>query len=112
MSSDSVNRIGTNMLATRLMTNTAIKVSTKILIAVLGGYAFTSGYVALSSILLVKLGMQMGEAVMLNGMLGFIVYLGVILWVFTTAKMWQTSSIIILVAFAMIVASTYLAKNL
>lgn len=111
MNGHSVNWIGNNMLAT-WVSHTAIQVSTKILIAILGGYAFTSGYVALSSVFLVKLGMQMGEAVILNGMLGFIVYLGVILWVLTTAKIWRTSTIITLMAFAMIIVSTYLAKSL
>jgi hypothetical protein len=93
------------------VSNTAIQVSSKILIAILAGYAFTSGYVALSSILLVKLGMRMGEAVVLNGMLGFILYLCVILWVFATAKVWRTSAIVTLMAVAMIVVSPYLVNS-
>jgi hypothetical protein len=99
-----------NMFA-KWASSTAIQVSSKLLIAILAGYAFTSGYVALSSILLVKLGMPMGEAAVLNGMLGFILYLYVILWVFATKKLWRTSAIIILMAVAMIVVSPYLVNS-
>lgn len=99
------------MFAKRV-SNTAIQVSSKLLIAIFGGYVFASGYVAFSSVLLVKLGMQMGEALVLNTMLGFIVYLCVMLWIFATIKLWQTSVIIILTAVAMIIVSPYLAENL
>jgi hypothetical protein len=83
----------------------------KILIAILGGYAFTSGYVAFLSIILAELGMKVGEALMLSAMTGFIVYLCVMLWVFTTQKIWQTSIVIILMAAVMITVSPYLAEN-
>jgi hypothetical protein len=89
-----------------------IQVCVKIFSAVLFGYAFISGYVAFSSILLIKLGMQMGEAVALNGMIAFILYLGIVVWVFATAKVWQTSLIIIFAAIAMILVSPYLSANL
>lgn len=99
------------MLA-RWASDSAIQLSFKLLIAIFGGYVFTSGYVAFSTVLLVKLGMQMGEAVVLNTMLGFIVYLCLMLWIFATTKLWQTSGIIILIAVAMIVVSPYLAESL
>lgn len=84
----------------------------KILIAVLGGYAFTSGFVALSSVLLAKLGMHLGEAVVLSGLLGLLVYPMLIFWVFTTSQHWRTYSTIAVSAAAMIILSPYLASPL
>ena len=88
----------------------SVKTFTAILIAIVGGYAFTSGYVAFFSVVLAKLGMEKGEAIMLSTMTGFIVYLCVILWIFTTQKMWRTSTVILLMAVVMIIVSPYLAK--
>ena len=86
-------------------------VSFKVLIATLGGYAFISGYVAFVSIVLSKLGMEIGEAVMLSAMTGIIVYLCVIFWIFTTKKIWRTSAIIILMAVVMTIVSLYLTES-
>jgi hypothetical protein len=101
-------RVSENMTLTKTL---ALAVSIKILIAILGGYAFTSGYVAFLSIMLLELGMEAGEALMLSAMTGFIVYLCVTLWIFTTQKVWRTSIIIILLAVVMITVSPYLAEN-
>jgi hypothetical protein len=98
-------RVGENMAFTRVVG------SVKTLVAILAGYAFTSGYVAFLSIMLAKLGMEVGEALMLSAMTGFIVYLCVILWIFTTQKIWRTSIVIILMAAVMITVSPYLAEN-
>lgn len=94
-----------------LTKTSALAVSIKILIAILGGYAFTSGYVAFLSIMLAELGIEAGEALMLSAMTGFLVYLCVTLWMFTTQKIWRTSIIIILMAVVMITVSPYLAEN-
>jgi hypothetical protein len=101
-------RVSENMTLTKTL---ALAVSIKILIAILAGYAFTSGYVAFLSIMLLELGMEAGEALMLSAMTGFIVYLCVTLWIFTTQKVWRTSIIIILLAVVMITVSPYLAEN-
>jgi hypothetical protein len=101
-------RVSKNMTLTK---TSALAVSIKILIAILGGYAFTSGYVAFLSIMLAELGIEAGEALMLSAMTGFLVYLCVTLWMFTTQKIWRTSIIIILMAVVMITVSPYLAEN-
>jgi hypothetical protein len=93
------------------MAFTRVVGSVKTLVAILAGYALTSGYVAFLSIMLAKFGMELGEALMLSAITGFIVYLGVILWVFTTPKIWRTSIVIILMAGVMVTVSPYLAEN-
>jgi hypothetical protein len=91
--------------------NIMIEICIKILLAIFGGYAFTSGYIALSSILFVSFGMQVGEAVVLHTMIGILVYLGVILWVFSTSHIWRTSLIISMMAAGMLISSSYLAAH-
>lgn len=51
--------------------------------AVGGGYAFTSAGVALASVALRQLGLPRSEAVVLSAMLGFVLYLLVLLWAFS-----------------------------
>lgn len=101
-------RVGQNMSLTKAPVT---KVSVKILIAILGGYAFTSGYVAFLSIMLAKYGMKIGEALMLSAMTGLIVYLGVILWMFSTQHVLRTSIIIVSVAAIIIPTTPYLVVN-
>lgn len=51
--------------------------------AVLGGYAFTAALVALLTIALAHAGLPRSEAVVSASMLGFLVYLVVLLWAFS-----------------------------
>lgn len=88
--------------------NTPARISVQILTAIVGGYAFTSGYVAVLSIVLARLGMARGEAVVLSGMTGFIIYLFIIVCVFTSPKLWQSSAIVSASSIAMIILSPYL----
>jgi hypothetical protein len=87
-----------------------IQTVVQIIVGILGGYVLMSAYVALSSILMAKLGMQLGEAVMLNSMLGLMAYLFVLLWGFTTTKGWRTSAIITCTAAGMMIASMCLPQ--
>jgi hypothetical protein len=86
--------------------------ATKAILALFGGYIFMSGYVALSSIISIILGMELGEAVVLNSMVGYFVYLLIILWVFATVKLWRTLIIISFFSSGMIVLSLYLVKTI
>lgn len=54
----------------------------RIAAAVLGGYAFSAVLVALLAILLPIAGMARSEAVLLASMLGFLIYLVVLIWAF------------------------------
>jgi len=57
-------------------------VVSRVLGAVLGGYAFSAAWVALLSVALPRVGMARSEAVILASMVGFLIYLGVLLWAF------------------------------
>ncbi|MEY4544228.1 MAG: hypothetical protein RL685_423 [Pseudomonadota bacterium] len=55
--------------------------------AVLGGYAFSAACVALFAVGLPLSGMARSEAVLLASMLGFLLYLGAILWAFSERRL-------------------------
>lgn len=59
--------------------------------ALLGGYAFTAALVALLTIVLAHVGLPRSEAVVSASMLGFLIYLLVLLWAFSVrslARLW------------------------
>jgi hypothetical protein len=61
--------------------------------AVLGGYAFTWGFIAFGIASLFALGMEFHDAESLASILGFIVFLVVFLWTFTVRslrRIWLT----------------------
>ncbi|XLZ69767.1 iron uptake protein [Massilia sp. SR12] len=63
----------------------------RVLGAVAGGYGVCALAVATAAALLARLGMVRSEAVMLSAMLGFLAYLGLLLWAFSirsTARLW------------------------
>lgn len=55
----------------------------RLLGAVFGGYALTALTVAAAGAILARLGMARSDAVVLAAMLGFVVYLGLLLWAFS-----------------------------
>jgi len=55
----------------------------RLLGAVFGGYALTALTVAVAGAVLARLGMARSDAVVLAAMLGFIVYLVLLLWAFS-----------------------------
>ena len=59
----------------------AVGVILRILLGVLGGYALAYGIVALMTVLL-ALAMPRGEAFVLAAMLGFLIYLVILVWAF------------------------------
>ncbi|HSI61143.1 MAG TPA: iron uptake protein [Ideonella sp.] len=60
--------------------------------AVFGGYALSAAWVALLAVgLPASTGMARSEAVLLAGMLGFVIYLAVLIWAFAVrslARLW------------------------
>ncbi|WP_173050382.1 hypothetical protein [Nitrospira sp. KM1] len=61
----------------------------RILLVVVGGYAAAAGCVAGLSAALTLTGMERSDAVVLASMLGFLVYLVLLLWGFTERRLWR-----------------------
>lgn len=59
----------------------------RLLGAVLGGYALTALTVAAMGAVMARLGVARSEAVVLAAMLGFVVYLTLLLWAFSIRSM-------------------------
>ena len=57
--------------------------------AVLGGYAFTWGLMALGMAALFAAGMEFHDAEHLSAILGFLVFLGLFLWAFAAQSLWR-----------------------
>ena len=57
--------------------------------AVLGGYAFTWGLMALGTAALFAAGMEFHDAEHLSAILGFLVFLGLFLWAFAAQSLWR-----------------------
>lgn len=73
------------------MSTTATAVVLRVTAALLGGYAFSAALVALLAAVLPLAGMARSEAVVLAAMLGFVLYLLVLLWAFSVrslARLW------------------------
>ncbi|MEM9989718.1 MAG: hypothetical protein AAF723_09395 [Pseudomonadota bacterium] len=60
---------------------------------VVGGYALTGGIVVLVSALLHGLGMNLADAVLLTMMLGFPLYVALVIWGFAMRDHWRSSLI-------------------
>lgn len=69
----------------RVSTN-RIRFALRVVGAVAGGYAVTALAVAAAGALLARLGLARAEAVVLAAMLGFLVYLVILLWGFSVAR--------------------------
>ena len=63
------------------------QVSSRIAAAILGGYAFTWGLMALGVALLFAAGMEFHDAEHLGYIIGFLVYLSVFLWAFASRSL-------------------------
>ena len=63
-----------------------ISVFQRVLLAVVGGYLLTSGLVSFGALALAAV-MPRSEAVVLMAMLGFIVYLGLLIWAFAERRL-------------------------
>lgn len=62
--------------------------------ALLGGYAFTAALVALLAGALPLVGMARSEAVVLAAMLGFVIYLLVLLWAFSVRSLLRLGAVL------------------
>lgn len=66
------------------------QVSSRIAAAILGGYAFNWGIMALAVALLFAAGMEFHDAEHLGYIIGFLVYLTVFLWAFASRSLVRT----------------------
>lgn len=67
----------------------AAAVTLRVVGAIGGGFAFTTAAVALAAVVLpLAFGMARGEAVLLSTMLGFVLYLVLLLWAFAERRLW------------------------
>lgn len=83
-------RIATGVLADGRVTTGAMRwwvVAVRLLIVIVGGYAAASALVAGSARLLPVLGLPRSEAVVLASILGFLLYLVVLVWGFSRPRL-------------------------
>jgi len=74
-----------------------MKTFLRIVTVVLGGYGATWGFVAGLSALLAATGsLSVQDAVVLSAMLGFVFYVGVLLWGFSAQKLWIVTLVLVL----------------
>lgn len=72
------------------------RVTLRVVLAVVGGYGFTAGCVALLAVALTLAGTSRSEAAVLAAMLGFLLYLVVLLWSFATRRFASLATVLIL----------------
>ena len=63
-----------------------LQVAARVGAAVIGGYAFTWGFIAAAMALLFATGMEFHDIEFLASALGLLVFLGLFLWVFATRR--------------------------
>lgn len=72
-----------------------VAIPLRVALAVPGGYGFSAGAVALAAVLLARGGMARSEAVGLAAMLGFVLYLVVLLWAFAERRLARLAAVIL-----------------
>ena len=61
----------------------------RVLVVLFGGYAASAGLLAAGSVLQPRIGMAKSESVILVSMLGFVIYLVLLLWGFAERRLWR-----------------------
>lgn len=64
-----------------------VKLTIRVMAAVLGGYGLTALLVALLAALLVLAGLQRSEAVVSASIAGFLIYLALLVWAFSAVRL-------------------------
>ena len=86
----------------------AVAVALRVVTALLGGYAFSWGFVTLGISALARLGMGYDDAWMLVMMLAFLVYLAAVLWAFSARSLVRTGTVLVAGGAVMTFAATLL----
>jgi lipopolysaccharide export LptBFGC system permease protein LptF len=71
-----------------------LAIAARLLLAIPGGYALTAGAVALVTAVLAPV-MPRSEAFVLAAMLGFLLYLGILLWAFAEQRLARLGLIVL-----------------
>jgi len=66
----------------------------RIVVAIAGGWLLTDLFVAWVSLLLVMFGMEKAEAVVLLPSLGFLIYLGILIWAFAVHSLRRLCTVV------------------
>lgn len=74
-------------MATSSSPFSSLPVVNRIAAAILGGYAFTWGFMAVGTALLYAVGMAFHDAESLSAIVGFLVYLILFLWAFAAPRL-------------------------
>lgn len=89
-----------------------LTVLSRIAASLLGGWAFTWGFVALGVTLLVAAGMPYGEALSLLYMLAFLLFLGLFLWAMAAPSLARVWAVLAGGAAAMTLLAWWLTRSL
>ena len=66
----------------------ALRLVSRIVAAVVGGYVLSAGLITLAAMALGR-AIPQSEAVVLTSMLGFVIYLTLLLWAFAERRLWR-----------------------
>ena len=90
--------------------HTPLHIASRVAAGVLGGYAFTWGFITLGMPLLAAAGMSFGDARSLTGMLAFVVLLVVFCWAFAAARLARVWAVLAGGGASMTLAGWWLAR--
>ena len=72
-----------------------LRIASRVGAAVLGGYAFTWGFIALSTALLSKAGMGFHDAEFLSSLIGVLAFLGALLGAIAARRLWPVWAVLL-----------------
>ena len=96
-------RVGPSVFFERQPVLTALR----FLIAVVGGYALTAGYIAFGGLAFAWFGLPRSEASSLSILSGFLVYLAVVLWAAATRHPWRAGASVLAIAAFLVLIPMY-----
>lgn len=84
----------------------------RVILAIVGGYAFSAGFISLGPVLLAYLGMQRGEAMVLCSLIGLFAFVAIGVWLAATRYLFRSASCVVVGAAAMIYFAPIAASRL
>lgn len=97
-------------MATLTASTSPLAVASRIAAAVLGGYVFCWGFIALAVAGLYALGMAFHDAEHLGSILAFLLYLAAFCWTFVTPAVWRAWAVLVVGGVAMAAAASLLQR--
>jgi len=82
-------------MSTRVLDPSRQHIVLRVAAALLGGYAFAWGFIALGTAALFAAGMPFHDAEFLSSMLGILAYLAVFLWVFAVPGLRRAGAVLV-----------------